>query len=213
MKTLTLILIFFFAHPTWAYTTDTNYESYDQIVNRLSKRSKVDVRHARVNTLTGRSYSRAHAGIGMGQTFFDSNYPSDSQIQQQGGLMLGLAVDLLSPQFGLEGNFYNYGQHSDSKSSIRLKEFALRALYRPQISKGWYAKAGLGFSSRFLQVNEVNAQARQYRTPSMMLSMGVDAYLNSFLSVGAEFAFKTAMIHDTVDKNSADLTVRLDTHF
>ena len=127
--------------------------------------------------------------------------------------MLSLAVDILSPEFGLEGNYYNYGRHSDSQSSIRLKEFALRGLYRPEISKAWFAKAGLGFSSRSLRVDPREGEGREYRTPSMMFSFGIDAYLNSFLSVGAEFAFKTAMIPDTIDRNSADLTVRLDTHF
>ncbi|MCB0378850.1 MAG: outer membrane beta-barrel protein [Bdellovibrionales bacterium] len=211
MKTLILLFTFLFVVPLWA--NYEQYDNYDDIVEKLSAYNKADLRENVAYRSQVRSYSRAHAGIGMGQTFFDADAQGfNSSMQNQSGILLSLGVDLLNEKWGVEGVFTNFGRADTEGTKLRLKEYAIKGLYKPSLSKSWNMKLGLGLSSRFLDV--ANSQINQsYRTPAGMLSIGIDSYLTSFLSIGAEMNYKTALIDDTIDKNSVDLNLRVDTHF
>ena len=208
MKTITLLLTFLISLPTFA-----QYESYDEIVDKLSKYNDKELTDNQAYRGEIRTYSRVHAGLGVAQTFYDADAVGfDSRMQNQGGLIINLGVDVLNPQWGLEGSYANYGTSNSNETDIKLREFTLKGLYKPSINKTWTMRLGMGFSSRFLDVN--NSQTSEtYRTPSGLFLFGVDSYISSLISVGADLSFKTAMIDDTIDKNSVDLSFRIDTHF
>ena len=208
MPIITFLLLFVISNVSAA-----DYENYDEIVNKLSRYTSEELRESSPTGLEVRSFSRAHIGMGFSQTFFDADAPAlNSSLQNQGGLLINVGVDLFSPRWGLEGSYSNFGTQNTSNSTIQLREFAIKGLYKPALNASWNMRLGLGMSSRFLDVE--NAQtAVNYRTPSGLFLFGIDSYINSFISVGADINFKTAMINDTIDRNSVDLAFRVDTHF
>lgn len=191
-----------------------DFESYDQIVDKLSKYSKDNREIKAQSSGSLRSYSMAHIGLGASQTFYDpSRSPlSSTSFQNQGGLIINVGVDVFSPRWGLEGSFANYGRLNNQDTDIRLREFSLKGLYKPVLSNDWNMRMGIGMSSRFLDLQTPLASA-SYKTPSGLFTIGVDSYINSFISVGADLNFKTAMISESIDKSSVDLAFRVDTHF
>lgn len=190
-----------------------DYESYDEIVDKLSKYSNTEVIKKPVYTSSSRTFSTAHLGLGFTQTFYDADASNlNSNMQNQGGLLVTVGVDLLNEQWGVEGSFINFGKLETSNSDVKLKEFTIRGLYKPSVAKNWNMRLGLGVSSRFLDVSNSETN-RSYKTPSGLFLFGIESYMNSFISVGADLSFKTAMINDTIDKNSVDLAFKVDTHF
>ncbi|MEM7646379.1 MAG: outer membrane beta-barrel protein [Pseudomonadota bacterium] len=207
MKTLLLFLIIV---PAFSFA---NFENYDQIVDKLSKYDLDEDRKKPAYRSEIRSFSRAHIGLGIAQTFYDADAAGlDSRVQNQGGLLINVGVDVLSSKWGIEGSYANYGRGNTDNTEIKLREFALKGLYKPTVSKNWAMRLGLGVSSRFLDISN-SADTQSYRTPSGLFLIGVDSYISSFISVGADLKFKTAMIDDTIDNNSVDLAFRVDTHF
>lgn len=207
MKHIAFIITFFIALPLFA-----NYENYDEIVDKLSDYQQQNLTNQAYRSEI-RTLSRAHIGLGVAQTFFDPNAAGlNSNIQNQGGIAVNIGVDVLSTRWGVEGSYSNYGSHNTSNSNIKLREFTIKGLYKPSINKTWTMRLGLGVSSRFLDIVNPAINAN-YKTPSGLFMIGLDSYINQFISVGADLNFKTAMISDTIDKNSVDLAFRIDTHF
>ncbi len=190
-----------------------DYENYDEIVNKLSayENSKLTDNQAYRSEI--RTFSRAHIGLGVAQTFFDADATAlDSNMQNQGGLIINVGVDVLNSSWGLEGSYANFGTQNLANSQIKLREFNIKGLYKPSLNKTWSMRMGLGVSSRFLDINNPQT-SESYKTPSGLFLFGLDSYVSQFVSVGADLSFKTAMIHETIDKNSVDLAFRVDTHF
>ena len=208
MKTLSFILTILFAGQVFA-----QYESYDEIVSKLSKYNDENLSDNQAYRGEVRTYSRAHLGLGIAQTFYDADAVAfDSRMQNQGGLLINVGVDVLDEKWGLEGSYSNFGTANTDNTQIKLREFALKGLYKPSINKTWAMRLGFGVSSRFLDLNN-SETSESYRTPSGLFLIGVDSYITKMISVGADLNFKTAMINDTIDKNSVDLSFRVDTHF
>jgi hypothetical protein len=190
-----------------------DYESYDEIVDKLSSYKNTELRQNQAYRAEIRTFSKAHIGLGLTQSFFDADAVGfNSKIQNQGGLLINVGVDVFNPSWGVEGSYANYGTSNESNSQLKLREFTLKGLYKPSIDKTWSMRIGLGFSSRFLDISNTLANSK-YKTPSGLFLFGIESYINSFVSVGADINFKTAMISETIDKNSVDLAFRVDTHF
>ncbi len=190
-----------------------NYESYDEIVSKLSAYEDRKLTDNQAYRSEIRTFSRAHIGLGVAQSFFDADATAlRSGMQNQGGLIINLGVDVMNHNWGLEGSYANFGTQNTSNSQIKLREFTIKGLYKPPLNKTWSLRMGLGVSSRFLDISNPQTNV-SYKTPSGLLLFGLDSYISKFISVGADFSFKTAMINDTIDKNSVDLAFRVDTHF
>ncbi len=203
----------FFLPLVFCLSANANYESYDEIVTKLSSYESVERDPNPAYRSDIRTFSRAHIGLGIAQTFFDADAAAlDSSMQNQGGLLINVGVDVLNQHWGLEGSYTNFGTQNTSGSEIKLREFAIKGLYKPSLNKTWSLRLGLGVSSRFLDINNPSTN-EAYKTPSGLFLFGVDSYISKFISVGADLNFKTAMIDDTIDKNSVDLAFRVDTHF
>ncbi len=191
----------------------SDYEGYDEIVNKLSAYSKKDLRDNQAYRSEIRTYSKVHLGLGLSQTFFDADAAGfDSRMQNQGGLLINVGVDVLNQNWGIEGSYSNFGTANNNNSQIQLKEFSLKGLYKPSINKTWSMRMGLGISSRFLYISNPTTN-ESYKTPSALFLFGVESYISQMISVGTDLGFKAAMIDDTIDKNSVDLSFRIDTHF
>lgn len=208
MKYLAIILTFALCSTAFA-----EFESYDEIVDKLSRADSNSLTTNQAYRSEIRTFSRAHIGLGLAQTFFDADAVAlDSSMQNQGGLIINIGVDVLSTKWGLEGSYANFGTQNTDDTQIKLREFAIKGLYKPSINKTWTMRLGLGVSSRFLDI--VNQSTNEsYKTPSGLFLFGLDSYISQSVSVGADLSFKTALIDDTIDNTSVDLAFRVDTHF
>jgi hypothetical protein len=205
-----IIFIFIFVMSS---TVPASYESYDEIVDKLSRYDDAPTEPSQSSRGGVRSFSRAHIGLGIAQSFFDADVAGlDSRVQNQGGLIINLGVDLLSSTWGVEGSYTNFGSQNTDSTEINLREFSLKGLYKPQLSSSWVMRLGLGLSSRFLDISNM-AGVSSYQTPSGLFLFGMDSYISRRISIGADLSFKTAMISDTIDQSSVDLSFRVDTHF
>lgn len=198
---------------SFSSTTLADYENYDEIVDKLSKASEDEVRENPAYRTEIRTFSRAHLGLGLVQTLYDADTANfNSPMQNQGGLIVNLGVDVFNQYWGLEGSYANYGSSNSDNTTLKLREFTVKGLYKPSINKTWSVRLGLGVSSRFLDVTN-NGRGQSAKTPSGVFLIGVESYISSLISLGADFSLKSAMIGDTIDKNSADFIFRIDTHF
>ena len=209
MKALIFSIAFLLSLSAYAFD---EYEGYDDIVDRLTSD---DDTFYNGYTLYGAQFTKAHAGIGMSQTFYNSSSAGgDSNGQRHGGMMIALGVDLLSRKWSVEGAFHNFGRSQGDNASFQLKEVALKLLYKPNIVRSWFLRVGGGLSSRFLQVTRYNDQSiSKQETPSMLGTVGVDTYITNGISFGIDLNLKNSLIQDTIDRRSVDVSLRLDTHF
>jgi len=208
----TWMLIFGLLAGPNAFSANHSYESYDDIVDKLSRYNDGSViERKRYKPL----HTRAHAGMGLSQTFFQSSSSDgDQNGLEHGGLMLSLGMDVFSSRWGIEGSFQNFGRSQGATSQYQLREWNMKAFYKPQIGLDWFLRVGGGVSSRFLKVKNLDTQAeREWNTPSLSLTLGVDTYLTRMLSFGADLNYKNALIQDTIDSQSIDVSFRIDTHF
>lgn len=189
-----------------------DYESYDDIVDKLTQYNR-STTTAEAYRAEIRTFSQAHVGLGLSQSFFDADAVAlDSSMQNQGGLSINFGVDVLSTRWGLEGTYSNFGTQNTNDTKIKLREYSIKGLFKPSINKTWSMRMGLGVSSRFLDINNART-SESYKTPSGLFLFGIQSYISQFVSVGADVSFKTAMISETIDNNSVDLSFRVDTHF
>lgn len=210
MRALSILFVLLATVSTQAF--DDVYEGYEDIVDRLTADTDNYYNRSRIDF---RKLTRAHAGIGMSQTFYQSSSSDgDRNGLRHGGLMLALGVDLLSRSWTIEGIYHNFGRSEGQSTRFQLKEVALKLLYKPHFINSWFLRFGGGMSSRFLKVtNFETATGRNYQTPSLLANIGMDTFITDAISFGIDFNFKSALIEDTIDRRSVDVSLRLDTHF
>ena len=216
-------IFFFLCHLS--STLLANFESYDEIVDKLSKYGTTEKIKTKKPTFKKDIPPMVHMGLGLTQSFFGTHGSSSGvpladqsptvSIQNQGGVMINLGVDVLNRNWGLEGSYANFGIQETEDRSLQLREFAIKGVYKPLLSSTWTLRTGVGMSARFLDIissgqNQIN---QSHKTPSGLFFLALDNYLTPFVSVGADLGLKTALIEDTIDRASVDLTFRVDTHF
>jgi hypothetical protein len=210
MKILLCLIAFLISITGHAY--GEGYENYDDIVDRLS--ADTDGLYKPRKGFR-RNYTRAHAGIGLSQTFYQSSSSDgDRNGLRHGGMMLAFGVDLLTPRWAVEGAYHNFGRSEGETTRYQLKEVALKMFYKPNVYKSWFLRLGGGFSSRFLNITTFQDNRKQrHETPSMLITVGADTLLTSAVSFGVDLNIKNSLIEDTIDRRSVDVSLRIDTHF
>lgn len=129
------------------------------------------------------------------------------------GFQLALGIDLTT-QFQSEFNFRNYGESKSANESRSMRELEARALFHDLHVKNVGYRFGGGLGQRNFQLSDSASGLRiNDSTPFFLLFGGVETKLSKQVSLGAELGWRTALITQTVDKNSLDATLRLDTHF
>jgi hypothetical protein len=191
---------------------------YDAIVNELSRaKPPAAATHAHMKSIdTAKSFSDSmiHLGIGYVEMMQNLATPNSTVTHvNQPGIQVSLGIDLFSPNVMAEGTMRNFGSEDYRESNIALKEFDLKFYYKNFISSKLLFKLGGGLSARYLTVEEHGGGSYDYNTPSSVGSLGLDMFFSPSVSVGAEFAVRAAMISDTIDKQSYDGLIRIDTHF
>lgn len=211
MKTLiTLLLIANFAN---AYeSSEEDYYNYDTIVDQLRYKSPEEQAAIDSNLYDDIYF---HVGAGFSQSILNIRGNSQSDTVSMNGIEMKGAINLFNPFWLAEGTIRNFNNTNGSKASYKLREFELKVSRFTPMSRNWLYRVTTGLAARFLKTNiDTNdGSIKNYSTPSLILGGGLGYNLNPRMSLIGDVAFKASMINDTVDRNTLDFTLRLDTRF
>lgn len=205
-----LVCSILLSNPVFADSEEEYGLDYDSIISQYSRTKEVQ-------TAASDPFEsvKFHLGVGITNTFFNVDLQSNQKLfVSQRGVQANLGVDLFSRHWTAEGTFVNYGEEVYKNAKVSLKEFDLRLIYKNLVNTGWGYRIGGGLSARYLKISQNFGLAdKEYSTPSTTLLGGIEAHLNSSLSVGVEVAGRSALIDDTPEAASMDFGVRVDGHF
>lgn len=221
MVALTLTL---FASPLVQAAASVNDEeeemSYEDIVKDLSReqrRAAAAESSSRAAVRQGGPQSSLddvmiHGGVGFTQMFGTVNYNGDRTHISQRGIQATLGIDLFSENWLAEGSARNFSSYDYGNTNIALKEFDLKIVYHNRFAPKLGMRFGGGLAARYLEVANTSG-VHNYTTPASVFTGGVELHAARSLTFAAELSARTAMISETIDKNSYDMTIRVDANF
>ena len=196
------------------------FEDFDSIVKGLSgqSRAKVTTEGTEQSPL---DTSEIHVGAGLANEFSTMVIPNGRRMPiNQKGIQAALGIDLFSKYWLAEGTTRSFADQTNDRARVQLQEFDLKVYNKGQLTNVFGYRAGLGLSGRYLTITEgpdagegSSGRTFKYVTPSSVFVAGLEARFNSFLSVGSDVSYRSALIADTIDQNSFDFVVRVDAHF
>lgn len=193
---------------------------YDVIVNELNRESSLPAGNSsRARQAVQRSKNPfdtiwIHAGIGLAAMMQQVSLDNGNVIHfNQKGFQASLGIDLFSPNWMAEGLARSFGESDDTDHRVSLKEFELKLLYKDRFSRSLGFRAGGGLAARYMAIRSFSTGPMEYTTPSSVATLGMDLFLNDKISIGADISARNSMISETLDRNSFDATLRMDTHF
>jgi alpha-acetolactate decarboxylase len=204
MKYLVIILSQFLVSVCFA--AEKPYESYDQIVERLSKYRKQQVTEQISTTLPVEKF---HMSFGLTNT---STRISDGNIGgvNQNGFLVGVAQPLISQQLFFEG-FGKFFQNSDDENvRAGLQQYELRLSHKERLSFA-LLNMGVGVSARFLSITTPTL-SNDYRIPSALITLGLERRLANRISVAGDVALHRSLRENDNGKNTAEFVLRLNYH-
>lgn len=205
-------------------TEEEELQGYNAIVEDLNKKVSPTLNRNLIRSQTRldlqpHSFDDVwiHAGIALLQNTEEVNLDSSKNAAFSArGIQASLGIDILSTALTAEGTVRSFSEVTDGATAMSLKEFDLKVWYKSRLTQVYgnpmYAKLGGGIAARYLTLR-TDKQLIDTTTPSSIVSAGCDYYLNDNLSLGAEIAYRNALISETNDKSSLDFAFRIDTHF
>ncbi len=197
---------------------ETDMMDYDDIVRELNTVTSPESRN-RARAASSTAYDPLatvlfHGGVGFTSTVERIRHVGQRIDMHQQGIQAAFGIDLFSEHWMAEGTARSFGGADYGRYNVSLKEFDLKLYYRDRIGPNLGLRFGAGLSARYLRVIDGPGQAGfVYTTPASVAAIGMEFFVIPGLSVGAEISARTALIAETSDRNSADATLRLDTHF
>lgn len=197
-----LLLIATAAHAIEDYREIT----YDQLLSELNQK-KAKISGYRTRSLETMGF---HAGIGYVNSFANYNIRNDSIYRFQNGVSLSAGVDMGSPQWYAEAQFKNYGITNSGSDEILLRELDLGIGYRERIGSPWLFSLSAGLANRFFEYHDWGTGfSTGETTPSLYVSSGLMAEINSTINVGFEVGARSAFLTRSSDQKSLDISFRI----
>jgi hypothetical protein len=194
----------------WAYSGNLNegYQevSYDDLVNELnSKKSNVEKKQKA-------PLNEVHLGVGYVHTYSEMYFQNKNSSRSQNGLQLSAAMNLDSPNLYAEGIFRNFSGSTVHQENAQVYQFDARLGYNNELSTPWKYNLFTGFVGRFLDIsNSAQNYSVNEFTPSFTAGFGSFAEIHKNLRLGFEVGGRTSILGKNTDRDSVDLTIRLDT--
>lgn len=185
---------------------DKPYESYDEIVNRLSNYKQ---KQSAENLSTTVPIEKMHMSFGLSNTttrIADKNLGGVNQ----SGFLIGAATPLITQQLFLEGFGKFYQATSQNNAESNLKQFELRLSHKEPLNFA-ILNFGIGTSARFLSLHYEN-ESVSYRIPSLLLTAGLERRIANRLSVACDFGYHRSLRDSPNGKNTAEFVFRLNYH-
>lgn len=185
--------------------------SYQDLVDQLKAKRKKIIAPQRSNQL---DEINLHASIAMASSFNNYRVGERSLSRGMNGFQIGLGIDLFTPQWMAELALRNFGTRESGTESHALREVDLKVMHRQSLGQKLGFRAGTGLSTRYIRFTDpVHGINLSEESPNLILSGGLDSLLTDRVNIGAELSIRTALVDQSLDRNSADLMVRLETSF
>lgn len=184
--------------------------TYDDLIQQINRQKTVVSNSAphRFDNLM------IHAGFGLITSVNSVRISNSDTFKYQNGFQISLGIDLFSAQFSSEAVLRNFGQTHSGSETRSLREFDLKFLYRDLVDNQVGLRAGGGLGTRYFKLSDpaIGLDIND-STPAGIIFAGMDAYFNKNFSMGIELGFRSALVTRTADKNSMDLSFRMDSAF
>ena len=201
----------FFSNTSFAANNDGEEIRYEELVNQLTAKRKASISRSTPDTLDN---LKIHAGFGLIGSANSVNINGSNSIKYQNGFQVSLGIDLFSPEWASEVDMRNFGQTKSGTETRSLREFDLKFMNRAMFNSIYGYRLGAGIGNRYLKIeDERNDISINDNTPCGLMLFGLDSMINKNMSVGIEGVFHSSLINRTADRNSLDMTFRLDTYF
>lgn len=212
-KIQTLILAVFVLSSTLVQATIGEEEvSYDQLVKELNERVQSQTRSSK--NLSSFDQLSIHGGFGYTSSLNMVSVGDSKRTIFEEGIQLSMGVDIFSRNWLAEGVLRNFGRSRREDYELTLREFDLRVVYRNMAQSNAGYRIINGLAARYMKYTDSSQGINiNQSTPSYILGMGIDIFLDKNLSLGVEFSGRTALIGESADKNSLDLSLKMDTYF
>jgi hypothetical protein len=197
----------------WAYgNLQESYQevSYDDLINELNAKQ---VSGMKMNAMKQRApLTQVRLGVGFVQSFTQLNVKNENTERSQSGIQLAAAMNLDVPNMYAETIFRNFSGSTLAKEELQIQQLDARVGLVQELTAPWKYTLMTGLSGRLIQAsNTLRDYSVNEITPSFTAGFGAMAEIHKNIHLGIEVAGRTSLFGRTAEKNSADLSVRLDT--
>lgn len=155
-----------------------------------------------------------HASVAMATSLSSFEVDGRNMTRGMNGFQIALGIDLFDPSWMAELALRNFGTRESGTESQSLREVDLKVLHRVSIGQKLGYRVGAGLSTRYLKFSDPAYDVSlSEESPNLIFATGLDSYVTDHVSLGAEIGFRTALVDQSMDKNSVDLMLRLETSF
>lgn len=207
---LLLLLTSLFSGPAFSIDLKGDYEemTYDQLLGEMQSKKRIIIQQIK----SPFDDVKIHAGMGYINSVSQLLVRNQSMQRYQNGLQLMAGIDLFTKDIYAEGIFRNFGVTHSGNEAITLRELDFKLGYKKLISNMWTYKISTGLANRYINFeNKLERWSQDSITPSFLGAMGMSAKLSSNLYFTVEASGRSALVSNTIDKNSLDLTLQLQT--
>jgi len=203
----TLIILFACLSTITAFAADRSYDSYNDIVDKLSAERNQSV-HTQMQ-VTVPTRERLELSLGVVNSSTSIEHAGIGSINQN-GFAFGAAVPMMGNEFYGEGyaQFFNTARNGDASTSLR--QFELRISHKEPLSFAIW-NLGLGGSARLLQI-ESPLGDKNVRTPAVAVMTGLERRVSERISLAGDLEYLHSLSNGNDDKNSFELLVRMNYH-
>lgn len=226
MRRLLFLITFFIWTFAQAETSSSEW-GYEDIVNQLTQPEATSKTRVYDNSKDPFANVLLHAGVGFITSSITVIPESGTEFQSYlRGIEASMSVDLFHQNWAAEGAVRAFGTQRNDEGEYSLKEFDLKIVYRDHLAYKTKWKTGIGVAARYLHFTDLNSPSAQedsqsfaesknykYTTPATIFFLGLEGYLTKTLSLGAEVAYRSAMIDETADKKAIEASIKVETHF
>lgn len=208
----TLMILALFAAPTTvlAEDDDGSYTSYDSLVSQLEMQASEPV-----PTIVKDDWEEValHGGAGLIASYYQVEFNRPQESLAMSGMMTGFqlhfGVNLFTRKVRVETIFRNYASDSsNARYTVDLKELEFRGVYIAPFNDKMRMRFGGGLSARYMNLNSEKAT-----TPAASFLVGFERSLTPTVSFGPDFSYRTPLISDTFDRDSSDISLKLNAMF
>ena len=213
MGTIKKVILILMTAFSWTQVQAQDYQeqSYDDLLNELTSRSKRTQSYYANESL---DLIKIHIGFGALASANKIKMLDKTFIKEQSGFQLSMGLDLFSQNWATEIVIRNFGQTSSATEIRSLREYDLTVLFKDKLENQMGYRFGMGLGTRYLRISDnTNNIFVDSSTPTGVLFIGAEAFISQYLSFIFDLGTRTALISDTVDKNSIDLGLSLVTNF
>lgn len=203
---MSILLIIFQLFQFAAADTNKPYESYEEIVDRLSS-----YRSQKISTEMSTSIPRErfHVALGLTNTSTRINDFGMGSVSHT-GFSLGAALPLIEQQLFFEGAAKFFKGADNGNMSSSLQQFEAKINHKEPLQFA-ILNVGAGMSTRFLNLTTPTTEM-SYRIPSLLLSTGLERRITQRMSLGGELGYHRSMKSDANGRNTLELAFKLNYH-